>query len=97
VPAPTKKPKRRRPAALPLTAREMVDRVVEIVEKRDQPRSTVGLEVGPRGQVQPRVTTVTGEDPARVDAAVQKACSVLDYLVSRYEIVLVGGSPTNGE
>ena len=80
--------KHRRPKAKPLTSREMVDRVVELVAKREQPRSTVTMEGGPRGQVMPKVTLVTGEDPARVDAVVLKACSVIDFLVHRYNVVL---------
>jgi hypothetical protein len=98
APATPKAPARRRKAARPLTGREMVDRVVQLVEKREQPRSTVTIDVGPRGQVMPKVTIVTGEDAKRVDAAVLKACSVVDYLLHRYAVELAGGLPTgNGE
>jgi hypothetical protein len=97
APAKPKPAARRRKAARPLTGREMVDRVVELVEKREQPRSTVTIEVGPRGQVMPKVTLVTGEDQARVDAVVLKACSVIDFLIHRYNVSLPAAPDGGGE
>lgn len=89
-------PKSRRKAAAPakrLSSAEMVEKVVELVKGHDQPRSTVTIDVGPRGQVQPRVTIVTGEAPERVDAMVLKACSVADYLIYRYNVQLATEQP----
>lgn len=61
------------------------------VEQRVEPRSTVTLTLGPRGQVMPKVTIVTGEPDELLAEIVLTACAKLDKELHRHELELAGG------
>lgn len=67
-----------------LTAREMVDKAVELAGQRHQPRSTVKLSRAAKGQVFIDVMVQAGDDPQALAVASALAQAEFDRLSVKY-------------
>lgn len=61
------------------------------LEARRRPRSNVHHSFGPRGQLQLRVTIVTGDPDEFINDVVLAACARIDYDLHRAELARAGG------
>jgi hypothetical protein len=90
-------PARRRPTAKRrtekrLTSRDMVERLFELASDRHQPRSTVKLAEGPRGQVMVDVVVQAGDKPEALAVASALAQAEFDRLRAKYHAAGMPGS-----
>lgn len=89
--------RKRSAASKPLTQRQMIDRITKIAQQRWQPRSSVKISSGPRGQVMIDVTVHAGDEPGldTVDQVAAKARAMFDTLTTIYSAG-TGGSVLGG-
>jgi hypothetical protein len=74
-----------------MAATSIADVDARPVEARRTPRSKVSHTFGPRGQLLPKVTIVTGEPDEFVDELVLAACARIDRDLHRLELERAGG------